>query len=87
MTRTFIRRPIPVRAIQYDGSAESAQACGLVQPYPSCSRMRGILVSGGFVSVRPGEWVVGGREVMTDADFHKAYREVDESQPLGTQQP
>ena len=72
----YVRRPILVHAIQYDGSAESAQRCGLIQPYPSCSRMRGILVSGGFVSVRPGEWVVGGKEVLTDAEFHRDYEEL-----------
>ena len=74
--RLYVRRAQPVSAIQYDGSAESAQACGLVQPYATCAGMRGIFTQGGFHMVVPGEWVVDGREVMSDAEFHRDYEEV-----------
>lgn len=77
----YIRRATPVNCVQYDGSAESAQRCDLIQPYPACAALRGILADGGYVPAHPMDWIItdtdGSRRVMADVAFHREYEEVD----------
>jgi hypothetical protein len=57
----YIKKPIPTPAIQYDGTVESAIACGLREDRPG-SLMRRVIIDTleGPLCVNPGDWILTG---------------------------
>lgn len=55
----FRKRPVVIEAVQYDGTAESAAACGLVERHPT-PHDRGIQTLEGFMHASPGDWIITG---------------------------